>query len=125
MLRGRLNFMNENKKEKSIWLLCGGIVASALASVCCIGPLFLTIMGISGAAVLTRFEFLRIPMIALVIIIFCIVGYKIYRKPSDCKTNSQCEVSYFNKRMKVFFWCGCIIAIALITSPQWISWFID
>lgn len=63
--------MNSSKIEnKSGWLVGGGIVASIIASLCCIGPLILTVLGVSGAAALAKFDVIRIPMIILVITIF-------------------------------------------------------
>lgn len=55
--------MNSSKIEnKSGWFVGGGIVASIIASLCCIGPLILTVLGVSGAAALAKFDVIRIPM---------------------------------------------------------------
>ncbi|MGE0525605.1 MAG: mercuric transporter MerT family protein [Bdellovibrionales bacterium] len=109
-------------ENKSGWLVGGGILASLIASVCCIGPLVLTIMGISGAAALSRFEALRIPMIVLVLVFFGIAGFSLYRKRNSCKPGSICADPKKFRKMVIFYWIGLVIAILGIASPQWVAW---
>jgi mercuric ion transport protein len=111
-----------NVENKSGWLVGGGIIASLAASVCCIGPLVLTILGVSGAAALSKFEAIRTPMIGLVLIFFGIAGFSLYRKRNHCAPDSICADPRKFRRMAAFFWVGLVVALLGITSPQWIAW---
>jgi mercuric ion transport protein len=114
----------ENKTEnKSAYLVGGGIVASIIASFCCIGPLILTLMGISGAAVLSKFEVIRVPMILLVVIFFGLSGFSLYRKRTKCEPGSICANPKKYKAMVAFYWIGLVVAVMGITAPYWVAWF--
>jgi len=118
-LRGAGSIRLENK---SGWLVSGGILASLLASLCCVGPLILTLLGVSGAAALSRFEVLRVPMILLVIGVFSIAGVVLYRKRSTCEPGSICADPKKFRKMVLFYLIGLAIALFIMTSPQWIAW---
>jgi len=49
----------KNLENKSKWFVGGGVLAAITASICCVGPLVLTLLGVSGAAVLSKLEVLR------------------------------------------------------------------
>lgn len=115
--------MDANKIEnKSGWLVGGGILASIVASLCCVGPLILTILGVSGAAMLSKFETLRIPMILLVLVFFGVAGFVLYRKRNSCEPGSICADPKKFRKMVIFYWIGLVIALLGITSPQWVAW---
>lgn len=115
--------MSSKKIEnKSGLLIGGGIVASIIASLCCIGPLVLTILGISGAAVLSKFEAIRLPMILVVLALFGFSGFALYRKRNSCEPGSICAYPKKYRRMVVFYWIGLAVALLGITSPQWVAW---
>lgn len=100
----------------------GGILASIIASLCCVGPLILTILGVSGAAVLSKFETLRVPMILLVLGFFGVAGIALYRKRNSCEPGSICADPKKFRKMVIFYWTGLVIALLGITSPQWVTW---
>ncbi|MGE3975907.1 MAG: mercuric transporter MerT family protein [Bdellovibrionales bacterium] len=110
-------------ENKSSWLIGGGILASITASLCCVGPLILTVVGISGGAALAKLDVLRIPMIILVAAIFGFAGFTLYRKRNSCEPGSICADPKKFKKMIVFYWLGLFVALLGITSPQWIVWF--
>lgn len=113
----------KNLENKSSWLVSGGVLAAFTASLCCIGPLILTLIGISGAAVLSKLEVLRIPMIFVVVILFGAAGYLLFRKNESCEPNSICANPKKYKKMIIAYWLGLVIAILAITSTHWIMWF--
>ena len=112
----------KNLENKSKWLVGGGILAALTASLCCIGPLILTVLGVSGAAALSKLEVLRLPMIGLVILLFGIAGYSLFRKRETCEPGSICADPVKYKRMVIAYWVGLALAILGIASPNWIVW---
>jgi len=113
----------KNLENKSKWFVGGGVFAALAASICCIGPLLLTVLGVSGAAVLSKFEVLRFPMIGLVILLFGIAGYSLFRKREACEPGSICADPVKYRKMVITYWIGLGLAIIGITSPNWIVWF--
>ncbi|MGE4234689.1 MAG: mercuric transporter MerT family protein [Bacteriovoracia bacterium] len=108
-------------ENKSGWLVGGGILASIIASLCCVGPLILTILGVSGAAALSKFETLRVPMILLVLLFFGVTGFVLFRKRNSCEPGSICADPKKFRKMVIFYWLGLVIALIGITSPQWVA----
>lgn len=108
-------------ENKSGWLVGGGILASIIASLCCVGPLILTILGVSGAAALSKFETLRVPMILLVLLFFSVAGFVLFRKRNSCEPGSICADPKKFRKMVIFYWLGLMIALLGITSPQWVA----
>lgn len=108
-------------ENKSGWLVGGGIFASILASLCCVGPLVLTILGVSGAAALSKFETIRAPMILLVLLLFGVAGVVLFRKRNSCEPGSICADPKKFRKMVIFYWLGLTIALIVITSPQWVA----
>lgn len=118
------------KKTKSIesksgWFISGGVIAAIGASVCCIGPLVFTILGISGAAFLTKFDVIRIPMIFIVVVFFAIAGFSLFKKRNSCEPGSICADPVKFKKMVWMFWLGLVVAILGLSSPYWITWFLE
>lgn len=115
--------MSRSKIEnKSGWIIGSGVLASLIASICCVGPLVLTLLGISGAAALVKFEVLRLPMIILVLALFGLAGLTLYKKRNSCETGSICTDPKKFKKMVSLYWIGLVIALLGITSPQWVAW---
>jgi len=115
--------MNAHKIEnKSGWLVGGGIFASIIASLCCIGPLILTLLGISGAAALAKLEVIRVPMVVLVLGLFGFAGFVLYRKRKTCEPGSICADPRKYRNMIIFYWIGLVIALIGIMAPQWVAW---
>lgn len=110
-------------ERKTSLMIGGGILAALTASVCCIGPLILTVIGVSGAAALSKFEFLRIPMIAVVVALFAWAGLSLYRKRNSCEPGSMCADPKKYRLLVGGYWIGILIALAAIFSPQLIGWF--
>lgn len=113
---------SRNLENKSKWFVGGGILAAVTASVCCIGPLILTVLGVSGAAFLSKLEVLRLPMIGIVILLFGIAGHSLFKKRETCEPGSICADPVKYKRMIIMYWVGLVLAILGITSPNWIVW---
>lgn len=112
-------------ENKSGWLIGGGVLAALTASLCCIGPLILTVIGISGAAVLSKIEVIRIPMIFIVIVFFGIAGFALFKKKSVCAPGSICADPKKYKQMIWAYGIGFFIAVLLITSPYWVTYIFE
>lgn len=117
--------MSNSVEEKTSYLIGGGVVAGILASLCCVGPLVLTIIGVSGAAALAKFEVIRWPMTIIVIGIFAYAGKMLYGKRNNCEPGSVCSDPKKWRTLAYSYWLGLCLAIIGITSPYWVIWIFD
>jgi len=100
--------------------LIGGVIAAIAASLCCIGPLVLVMLGVGGAwvanlAVLEQFPpyFLGAAVIALFF-----AWKKIYRAPAAaCTPGSLCAMPQTNRIYKVLFWMVAVLVVLALIFP--------
>lgn len=113
--------------EKKSWTSVGAVVAAIGASICCIGPLLLLSLGISGAwiSTLSSFESVR-PFFIFLSIIFIGLGYrKLYLLPGECDKDKPCPLSKVEKKQIFIFWIGSILILLLLAFPLYAPYFMD
>lgn len=86
-------------------LAAGGFTAF-LASVCCIGPLVLLWLGLSGAWVanLTVLEPFRPWFLGAAIVALFFAYRRIYRPAAACKPGEVCAIPATRRVYKIIFW---------------------
>ena len=94
-------------------LLVGG-VAAILASTCCLGPLVLVSLGLSGAWVgnLTLLEPYRPFFIAGALVALFFAGPRIFRPAQACGPGEMCAAPQTRRVYKIVF--GIVSALVLI-----------
>jgi mercuric ion transport protein len=98
--------------------LVGGALAAIVASVCCLGPLVLVSVGISGAWIsnLTAFEPFRPYAIGVALVCIVLAYRKIYTAPAPeaCGPGTLCSVPQTRRIYKVMLWVvSAMVLIAL------------
>lgn len=100
-------------------------IAAALAaigaSLCCVAPLVLISLGISGAWIsqLTALEPYR-PIFSAITLIFLFLAFrKLYLVPRQCAPGDSCALPGTLRNQRIIFWLVTIILIALITFPYY------
>ena len=111
-----------NKAEKKArWGLIGAIFGAIAASICCIGPLVLLALGISGAWIsnLTILEPYRPIFIGITLLFLGYAFYRVYRKPKEeeCEPGSYCANPYSTRINKTALWIVTVIALGLMAFP--------
>ncbi|AAZ97292.1 putative mercuric transport protein [Thiobacillus denitrificans ATCC 25259] len=98
--------------------LIGGAIAAVAASLCCVGPLVLVMLGIGGAWVanLAVLEPFRPYFLGAAVIALFFAWKKIYRAPAAaCTPASLCAMPQTNRVYKMMFWVvAALVALALI-----------
>ena len=117
--------VNGSNRKKLGALIGGGLVAAFAASICCIGPLVLTVVGVSGAASLAKFDFLQIPMIIVVVGLFAYAGYDLFKRRDSCGPGSICANPKKYRLLVFTYIVGLIVAFLAIASPYWVVWLFD
>jgi len=100
----------------------GGVLGALLASTCCIGPLVLVTLGISGAWIsnLTALAPYQ-PVLSAVTLGFLGVGFwLVYIKPRKaCAEGSYCASPTSNRIVKTALWTATVLVIASLTLDYW------
>ncbi len=109
---------NDNIKPGTTTLIAGGI-AALIASACCVGPLVLLALGISGAwiANLTALEPYRPIFVVLALAFLALAFRKVYRAPAVCAPGQVCATPVGRKRQRLLFWLIAIPLLALLAFP--------
>ncbi|WP_244946910.1 mercuric transporter MerT family protein [Legionella israelensis] len=99
--------------------LIGAIIAGIAASLCCVGPLVLLALGISGAwiSTLTHLEFLRPFGIAITLFFLVLVFWKLYITPRRCSVDQLCGKPTGLRSYRIIFWVVTVLLLALLAFP--------
>ena len=110
--------MMKSFKSASVSMVAA-VIATAVASLCCIAPLILLALGVSGVwiSTLTQWELLR-PIGVIVAIIFLILAYwKLYTAPKQCANTKSCAAPLILRRQRQIFWVIVTVVILLLAFP--------
>lgn len=104
------------------WFAAGGILGALLAASCCIVPLVLVTLGISGAWIgnLTALEPYR-PYSAAMALVFIGLGFRhvYFRKAPDCTEGSYCGRPQSAIVTKTVLWAATILVLLALTVSWW------
>ncbi len=102
--------------------LLASVLAAIGASVCCVGPLVLLMLGIGGAWVanLTALEPLRPWFIAATLLFLGLAFRRLYLQPQVCEPGSVCAEPIVLKRQRAIFWVVALALLALLSVP-WLA----
>ncbi|MCS6302706.1 MAG: mercury transporter MerT [Nitrospira sp.] len=110
----------------NFWNGKGTLIASVLtavgASVCCVAPLVLLALGISGAwiSTLTALEPLRPVFIGLTLLFLGLSFRKLYLNPQACVPSTPCAEPRTVKRQRSMFWVITVLVLILLSVP-WVA----
>ena len=108
---------------KQLW---ASALAAIIGSLCCVAPLVLITLGISGAWIsrLTALEPYR-PIFIGVMGVFLILAFRqLYIVPARCAPGEACENPRLQQRQRQIFWIVVIALAALIAFPWYAPLFI-
>ncbi len=105
--------------------LFASAVAAIAASLCCVGPLVLVMLGIGGAWVsnLRVLEPWRPLFIGLTMVFLVLAFRKIWRPASACAPGTVCALPQINRRYKILFGVIAMLIVALLAFPLIAPWF--
>jgi len=108
--------------SKSGLFAAGGILGAVGASACCILPLALTLLGVSGAWMsnLRALAPYQPYFIAMTVVFIGFGFYQVYWKPRQvCAVGDACARPLPNRLVKSGLWSGTILVLAALTFPYW------
>ena len=104
------------------WLAAGGVIGAVLASSCCIVPLVLVMLGVSGAWIgtLTALEPYK-PLFAAVALVFIGLGFwHFYFRPTPvCVDDSYCVQPESSLITRSALWFATVLVVLALTINWW------
>ena len=102
-------------------LATGGIVAAIGAASCCVLPLALTLLGVSGAwmANLRTLSPYQPYFIGLAVLAIGYGFYQVYWRQPACEDGDACARPLPNRLVKTALWSGAVIVAIAATFPVW------
>lgn len=99
-------------------LLAGGL-AAILASTCCLGPLVLLMLGVSGAwiANLTALEPFRPYFIGATVLALVVAYRQIFRPVAACRPGEVCAVPHVRTTYKALFGLVVVLLAIALSYP--------
>ncbi len=100
--------------------LVAGMLAAIAASMCCVGPLVLFVLGIGGAWVsnLTAMEPYRPVFIGLTLLFLWLAFRKLYLVPQICTPGTSCVDPRKVKQQRIIFWVVTTLIFGLLALPR-------
>ncbi len=115
---------NSRQRTGSGALFVGGL-AAVLASTCCLGPLLLVALGLSGAWIgnLTRLEPYRLFFIAAALVALFFAGRRIFRPAQACGPGEVCAVPRTRQIYKLVFGIVSVLVLIALVFPCVLKFF--
>jgi mercuric ion transport protein len=101
---------------KQLW---GGALAAIVGSLCCVAPLVLITLGVSGAWIsqLTALEPYRPIFIGVMVIFLGLAFRQLYIVPARCAPGEACANPGLLRRQRQIFWVVVVGLASLIAFP--------
>lgn len=106
--------------------LLAGVLAAIGASVCCVGPLVLLMLGIGGAWIghLTAMEPFRPWLIGATVVFLGLAFRRLYLQPQVCEPSAACADPVVRSRQRWIFWIVALVLLMLLSVPWLAPFFI-
>lgn len=114
--------------RKARWIAAGGILGALAASTCCILPLVLFSLGISGAWIgqLTALSPYQPIFIALTVLCLGYGYWLVYQKPKQaCEDGMACARPLPNRLVKTLLWLATILVLVAFAWPYIVPLILD
>lgn len=102
--------------------LIAGVLAAIGASVCCVGPLVLLALGMSGTWIssLTAMEPYRPFFIGLTLLFLGLAFRRLFLVPQVCTPGTPCAEPRTRRRQHLTFWIVTVLLLGLLAVP-WLA----
>jgi len=106
-------------------LIVAGIAAIG-ASACCVGPLLLLALGISGGwiSTLTALEPYRPLFVAVTLVALGLAFRRLYLVSERCEPGAACATPSTRRNQRLLFWLVTVALVGLVTFPWYAPLFL-
>jgi len=122
-----LNTEQYGKNPSSKGTLFASIIAGITASACCLGPLVLLMLGVSGSWIsnLTAMEPYRPIFIGITLLFLGLAFRKLYLIPQTCAVDTPCAQPANLRKQRIIFWVIAAAVTAMISFPWYAPLFLE
>ncbi len=105
----------------SITTIFAAALAAIGASLCCIGPLVLLALGVTGTWIsnLAALESYRPLFVGITLVFIFLAFRKLYLVPRQCVPGDACAIPATLRNQRIIFWVVTVLLIALLTFPYY------
>lgn len=113
--------MNEPSNTRNTGSIIAATLAAIGASLCCVGPLVLLMLGIGGTwiSTLASLEPYRPVFIGITLIFLFLAFRKLYIVPRQCAPEDACALPATLRNQRIIFWVVTVVLIALLSFPYY------
>ena len=108
---------------KNTFVSLGTILAAIGASMCCILPIAVALLGVGSAALGAKLEPYRPYFIVLTVGMLGFAFYQAY-KPQECEPGDACAVPTNRRRNRILLWVVAIVALVLMAFPYYATYLV-
>lgn len=110
-----------NEKDSNNWTIFGSIGAAVAAAICCLGPLLLVSLGVTGAWIgnLSAMEPYRPLFIVLSALLLGLGFYRVYGREAQAECGEEgeeCEAPRSRRINEVSLWIATIVVLGLFAA---------
>lgn len=106
-------------------LLLGALIASFAASLCCILPIAVAVLGVGSAGAAATFAPFRLPLSVVTLALLGVAFYFNYRPENEnCQPGRACTVPPKRRRARILLWIITFLAAAFLAFPYYSRFFI-
>ncbi len=116
-----MNANNQKNNKKMNLPIFGSLVSAILASICCIGPIVLAVLGVGGAGLFSKFANLRPYLIGITVVFLGLAFYFTYRKRKVKCEDGTCKIRRAPKWNKIALWVVTILVVFFLAFPYLVS----
>ena len=103
------------------WFGVGAVFAAIGASICCVVPVVVALVGVGSAAFSVHFEPFRPYFIGATVLFLGFAFYRAYRSQPDCEPGESCAIPANRRRQRLLLWIITLLTVALLTFPYYIN----
>lgn len=107
--------------KKNAFLGAGAVLAAFGASLCCILPVAVAVLGVGSAALGAQLDPMRPWLAGLTVLLLGFAFYQAY-KPAECAPGEVCAIPASRRRYRIVLWAVAVVALALLAFPYYASW---
>ncbi len=119
---GRSHSATSAGDQRNSLLAAGGVIGAILASACCVVPLLLVTLGVSGAWIgnLTALEPYKPYVAAATLVLIGLGFWRVYLQPKRaCEVGSYCARSESSLITKGALGTGAVVTLLAVTINWW------